>query len=508
MTLPDSLLSRRQFIQSASVVAASFVAASHVPTLVAGQAGDGEFTKTETLTIESFDGTELEASLFVPDAEGAHPAILMTHGWGGQRSDREDLAEFYASHGYVVLTYDSRGFGNSGGEVTVNGPNEVGDAKRLITWLANHDAVLTDGPDDPLIGMDGYSYGAGIQLNTAAKDDRLDALVPRWGWWNLSFSNAPNDVLKWAWFYGLVLSGRANGTVNEHFDDLSQQAIEEQDAPDELEELWVSRSPVQDLDQVDTPTLLISGWQDRLFPANEPINNYQGLVADGTETRLLMYDFGHDFEGSNPTPVQVLTAQQSALTWMDKHLKGADESVEAVQFYSRQRDGFTSYDSLPATRQTVDLGSVARGSATHLSTNGPGRERAEFEFSFESAVELAGVPTLSAHVTPTGQRSHLFAALSDVGPDGDSQLIKDQVAALEVTQPGSVEFDLFGIQREIDEDHTLRLTLTLNDDALTASPAVPFGDGLYIDSADPAGVVIKHSPGKPAELELPVVPTE
>jgi esterase/lipase len=31
------------------------------------------------------------------------PAVLMTHGWGGTRADREPLAELYASNGYVVL---------------------------------------------------------------------------------------------------------------------------------------------------------------------------------------------------------------------------------------------------------------------------------------------------------------------------------------------------------------------------------------------------------------------
>lgn len=270
--------------------------------------------------------------------------------------------------------------------------------------------------------------------------------------------------------------------------------------------MWVSRSPVQDLDQIDTPTLLISGWQDRLFPANEPINNYEGLTADGTEARLLMYDFGHDFEGSNPTEVQTNTAWQSALAWMDKHLKDRDKTVENVQFYSRQEDAFTSYESLPATTRTVNLRHAARGSATQLSTKARGRSTTTFDFTFDDPVELAGVPTLSAHVTPTGQRTHLFAALSDVGPKGNVTLIKDQVAAIEVTDSGRIDMELYGIQRELAADHTLRLTLTLDDDALTKSKAMPFDTGLYIDSADPAGAVVSHSNGKPAELRLPVVP--
>lgn len=127
------------------------------------------------------------------------------------------------------------------------------------------------------------------------------------------------------------------------------------------------------------------------------------------------------------------------------------------------------------------------------------------DVEFDGPLEVAGVPTLSARVTPTGERTHLFAALSDVGPDGDATLLKDQVAANEITGPGRIEFDLHGVQREIDEGHTLRLTLTLEDDALTKSEPVPFDDGLYVDSAEPAGAVVHRSNGTPAELAFPVV---
>lgn len=135
--------------------------------------GEYDYDVTETLTIDSFDGTTIEASLYEPAGGDPQPAILMTHGWGGTRADREPLAELYASNGYVVPTYDS------GGAVGVDGPNEVGNAQRLLTWLADRESVRTDGEGDPRVGMDGYSYGAGIQLMTAIADDRLDALVPR-----------------------------------------------------------------------------------------------------------------------------------------------------------------------------------------------------------------------------------------------------------------------------------------------------------------------------------------
>ena len=171
--------------------------------------------------------------------------------------------------------------------------------------------------------MDGYSYGAGIQLVTAIEDDRPDVLVPRWGWHDLRFSNDPNRVLKWAWFYGLYLSGMKNGTLNEDFLALSEEAVESQNAGEDLREFWRSRSPVGQLGAIDVPTLLISGWDDRLFTPNEAFANYRGLADAGTEARLLMYDYGHDFvEFSEEGPeTQTEYADRAALAWMDDHLR-------------------------------------------------------------------------------------------------------------------------------------------------------------------------------------------
>lgn len=114
----------------------------------------------ENLTIESWDGTKLAATQYTPKGSGPHPAVLMTHGWGAFRQDPLTLpvAKHYAKNGYVVLTYDSRGFAGSEGTVNLNGPEEIKDAQELITWLGNQEEVATEGADNPWVGMDGVSY--------------------------------------------------------------------------------------------------------------------------------------------------------------------------------------------------------------------------------------------------------------------------------------------------------------------------------------------------------------
>ncbi|PSP72230.1 hypothetical protein BRC86_12840 [Halobacteriales archaeon QS_3_64_16] len=512
--------SRRTFLGklAAATVAAgvgSSVVADRAVGAAASLEGEYEYDVTETLAIESFDDTTLEASLYEPAGEDSRPAILMTHGWGGTRADREPLAELYASNGYVVLTYDSRGFGESGGAVGVDGPNEVGDAQRLLTWLAERESVRTDGGGDPRVGMDGYSYGAGIQLMTAIEDDRLDALVPRWGWHDLRLSNDPNQVLKWAWFYGLYLSGVENGTLDEEFLALSETAIEQKNAGEELRDFWRSRSPVGQLGAIDTPTLLISGWDDRLFTPNEAFANYRGL-ADSTEVRLLMYNYGHDFvefEGEGPE-FQTEYADRSALAWMDTHLKseGEDESkgesededetdIAPVTLYRAESEEFEEYDALPESADALSLAMASERGASRLRVGG--EESVSFEFDLEEAVDLLGVPRLWLSVVPTGgEGTTLFGGLEAVSPDGEATLIKEQTAATRVEREGLLAFDLIGIEHHLPADHTLRLTLTVIDDDLVEE-AVPFEDGLYVDSDAPAGAVIKHSPGQPSVLAVP-----
>jgi predicted acyl esterase len=496
---------RREFL-TYSAMAAAGVGLFADRSVGAAPQAEGSFSVTDPVEVDSFDDTTLVATLFEPDVDEERPVVLMTHGWGGTRADRRPLAEFYASNGYVVLTYDSRGFGASGGQVGVDGPNEVRDVSRLVTWLAFQDSVLNDGPENPRVGMDGYSYGAGIQLQSAVVEDRLDALVPRWGWHDLRFSNDPDRVLKWAWFYGLYLSGRENGTPDERFLELSERAVANREAPEALRRFWETRSPVGKLGCIETPTLLISGWEDRLFTPNEAFANYRGLRDTGTDARLLMYDFGHDFvDSGGPTAAQTEFADGAALSWFDEHLRGDDEAdVAPVTLYRSQAGAFEEYEDLPSAGTPVSLSTAARGEHTRIA--GDAHEGASFDFRAPEGLDLVGTPRLWLDATPHDESGssppHLFGTLADVAPDGTTTLIKEQIAATRVESEGLFAFDLVGVERHLDPGHSLRLTLTLVDDPYVED-AVPFDTGLYVDADGEDAVTVRHSARSPSTLAVP-----
>src|SRR5918992_1004922 len=114
----------------------------------------GTYT-AQDVTIPMSDGVPIAATLFTPDgappAEG-RPAVMLLHGIGQTRRSVDAAAgtsadaiagEWLASEGYVVLTFDARGHGASGGLFALNGPREVDDVRELRRWLAERPGVNT-----------------------------------------------------------------------------------------------------------------------------------------------------------------------------------------------------------------------------------------------------------------------------------------------------------------------------------------------------------------------------
>src|SRR4051812_16477919 len=122
----------------------------------------------------------LDATFFSPVGGGRAPTVLLAHGFGGSKDDTRSDAERLARRGYAVLTWSARGFGRSGGEITLDSPDyDVKDVRRLLDWLARRPEVRLDAPGDPRVGVAGQSYGGGVALMAAAYDHRVDAIAPQ-----------------------------------------------------------------------------------------------------------------------------------------------------------------------------------------------------------------------------------------------------------------------------------------------------------------------------------------
>jgi len=156
------------------------------------------------------------------------PVIVLMHGCcGGDKTSWEALtvdaerehwhhsSAWWASQGYVVVTYTARGFRNSDDAGSTGSTQldsrryEINDYQYLVGLLADHDAQRRDAGERPLFGVNpkrvgavGGSYGGGFSWlaltdpswKSPAFDRkmRLAAVVPKYGWTDLVEALVPS----------------------------------------------------------------------------------------------------------------------------------------------------------------------------------------------------------------------------------------------------------------------------------------------------------------------------
>ncbi|MCW2989592.1 MAG: X-Pro dipeptidyl-peptidase, partial [Solirubrobacterales bacterium] len=229
--------------------------------------------------------------------------------------------------GFNVLTWDPRGFGKSGGQVSVDGPDFEGrDVQALIDYVAKQPEAELDGANDPRVGMSGGSYGGGIQLVTAGLDERVDALVPDISWHSLATSLYKDNTFKQGWNTILYTLGKATGgKFDPHIDSAYQSATATGQLSDADYQWFQSRGPGDLVKQIHVPTLLMQGTVDTLFTLQEAVTNYDQLAANGVPLKMLWLCGGHGScltEGGTDT-----TFETRAIQWLRRYLDG-DQSVD------------------------------------------------------------------------------------------------------------------------------------------------------------------------------------
>lgn len=300
------------------------------------------------LVVESFDGTEIRIHWFPTEAAADEPVptVLLGSGWSqpGATLERDMIIGFGSSPivplldaGYNVLTWDPRGFGESGGEANVDSPDFEGrDVQVLLDWVAEQPEALLDDEGDPRVGMSGASYGGGIQLVTAAIDCRVDAIVPAIAWNSLETSLYPAQIAKSGWGNLLATAvGAMGGTAAPEVAEAAGEGLVTGVIPDDLVDWFADRGPGDLVGSITAPTLLVHGTADNLFTPTEAVTNFRHLQEAGTTVAMVWFCGGHGICLADPGDGDVV--QQRTLAWFDRHLKGdADADVGPVVDYIDQ----------------------------------------------------------------------------------------------------------------------------------------------------------------------------
>ena len=295
-------------------------------------------------SITTAPGVSIDTSMFLPSKTPA-PAILIAHGFGGSKDSVATEAKFFASKGYVVLTWTARGFGESTGEIAMNAMDaEVSDTKELISYLAKSRFVTQDKTGDPRVGIMGGSYGGANALMSASADQRIDAVIADITWSSLQNNLFPQSVIgatesgpfKKVWagtFFSAVTLQKAYlgecGSFLQAWCDAYQNAVIN-GAPSAKERaLMASVSPQNFVSAITAPTLLSQGQADSLFPLTESYKTAQVIKKANPELPLSMiwHAGGHD-GGTDQS--EFLRTQY--LSWFKKYLSDQEINFPAFQF--------------------------------------------------------------------------------------------------------------------------------------------------------------------------------
>jgi ABC-2 type transport system ATP-binding protein len=331
----------------------------------------------------------IDTRLYVPNNATAltpQPAILMTHGFGLSKTSAEvvSTADFFARHGYVVLTWTSQGFGKSTGCIRLDSFDyDVKDVLQLVNKVLVPRSDVKSDAHGLVLGMTGGSYGGGITLNVAAMDHRVRAIVPGRTWNSLQFALDPNNrvvpgdptgfshqlpdqgVFKSAWTSLFFAVGNAAPIGGLPPDGTSQGGcIQEKllsgdpavvagapctgypssvcvtfagtastgDATASSKQLLAGASVESRIGQLKAATLLLQGQSDTLFNVNEAVATYTELKQRGVPVAMTWNYGGHggynslpgecDVYGGGTTGLDKCYLTLRTLRWFDHYLRG------------------------------------------------------------------------------------------------------------------------------------------------------------------------------------------
>ena len=248
---------------------------------------------------KSFDGLEIEGALLKPlgyDGKAKLPLIALIHGGptGAWQDSIETWGQLLVTRGYAVFYPNIRGSSGYGQKfIELNRGDWGGGDYRDV--MAGVDQLIARGIADPeKLAIGGWSYGGYMSEWAITQTTRFKAAVSGAGLSNLMSEYGTEQGPSYdEWFYGV---------------------------PYEPEKVtgFLNSSPVVNLKNAKTPTLILQGDADPVDPLGQSQELYRGLKRYGVETELVVYPREpHGFHEEK----HLLDRLNRILAWYDKYLK-------------------------------------------------------------------------------------------------------------------------------------------------------------------------------------------
>jgi predicted acyl esterase len=424
------------------------VAAAAVACAWSGAAVAQSFERSDAV-VSMDDGVGIATTLYVPEGTpppSGWPAVMMFHGLGGTRQDMNQIAESsLALDGYVVLTFDARGHGQSGGLVSIDGPRELQDVRNLFAGLTARPDV-----DAKHVGAFGISLGGGAVWRSAVEGVPWAAIEPVITWTDLYGALIPQNLSKSGAIASFLASIPPSRTAPELAD--AKRDLFASTNLAQIHTLTDLRSSSRELGSLRTPTFMLQGRRDFAFGIDQAVNAYVKLKGP---KRLYLGDLGHS-PAANPPAERSFYLIECKL-WFDRFLKGEPNGIDRAAPVELAPDPWTGktakYWGLPGH---VDLRLPFRGRKT-IAAGGKVVRTVKLP---RRRLEQLGAPVLRLTASsPTGW-SHLVAVLTAIAPNGQQTVVSEGGTATTIGRtPRRVAIRMIDEATPIPAGSRLRLTL-------------------------------------------------
>lgn len=418
------------------------------------------------------------------------PFLVHSHGWGGSRTTDPAAFDRWLDAGYGVLSFDQRGFGESGGYARVQNPRFEGrDNLRLIRRVSRLRWVRKDGPRDPRMGAIGGSYGGGFQFLGAFLSMQrrgkpvYDALAPEITWHDLNESLAPQRVVRTEWAYALSAAAAPSDALPPKVYEALVEGSVTGEWPDgdgptgvNMTKFFRRNGPSWHVSQgrrLPIPTLLGQGTTDTLFSLQEGLTNWrQALTRKARRSSIFVgYNGGHVLPSVVPPGVQVTSDPCSrrlaggsfadlALRFMNEHLKGRDTGLRGYRkLHLATPDSRCTTVRSARPNATREVGPV-------VSPEGAGAPL--YYPVAEGPIRIAGSSYLVGDLTATAPDNRAFFGLAVGSSPADARLVQNNVYPLHepgpILEPTRHRVRLPAVAVDVPEGQTLYLAVSAVSD--------------------------------------------
>lgn len=475
-----------------------------------------DYTVARGIPIRMRDGVELQGDHYAPTTTKERGTILVRCPYGRSVPYSLFFARVYAARGYHVLLQSCRGTFGSGGAFEPM-LHEINDAADTVAWLREQPwfagriatvglsylgftqwALLMDPPPELVtsvivVGPHDFSraaYGTGA----FALNDFL-------AWSDVVVGQEERGAVRALLRLATATRRLARPLNKTPLIDAGEQLFEGR-APWYSE--WAARTDVSDpywetmqlaaaLDRVETPVLLIGGWQDLFL--DQTLTQYDHLQHRGLDVALTVGPWTHlDIMGKGAPEVT-----RETLDWLDEHLAGTGtrKRAEAVRVFATGADEWRHLPLWPPVSTERTLFLYPGGG---LDTIPPHREHLTATFTYDpahptptvggrllsaaggyrddtslgqrpdvltftgpvlsEALEVFGVPVVKLAHTTDNPHADLFVRLCEVDTKGRSHNVSDGFVRLgQEAVNGVVRLELDATAHRFAAGNRLRLVI-------------------------------------------------